>query len=166
MVQCKIFVTKCDALRDLILFVQFKKREKHPWRSVNFSKVAGWSLINAPQRTTNTWLLQPFKHTTCISCWNEVETVVGCFWCFQGVEKGCIENEWVKQQGRISSLAHFSPTFHFYTTCEFPEFGFLTFSGGVEIEHWAKMTYIFEPLFFGATLSKAILLRILVKSVQ
>ena len=30
----------CDALRDLVAFVQFKKREKHPWRSVNFSKVA------------------------------------------------------------------------------------------------------------------------------
>ena len=27
----------CDALRDLVLFVQFKKREKHPWRSVIFS---------------------------------------------------------------------------------------------------------------------------------
>ena len=24
----------CDALRDLVAFVQFKKREKHPWRSV------------------------------------------------------------------------------------------------------------------------------------
>ena len=33
----------CVALRDLIPFVQFKKREKHPWRSVNFSKVAGFS---------------------------------------------------------------------------------------------------------------------------
>ena len=30
-----------DALRDLVLFVQFKKREKRPWRSVNFGKVAG-----------------------------------------------------------------------------------------------------------------------------
>ena len=30
-----------DVLRDLVPFVQFKKREKHPWRSVNFSKVAG-----------------------------------------------------------------------------------------------------------------------------
>ena len=29
------------ALRDLVPFVQFKKREKHPWRSVNYSKVAG-----------------------------------------------------------------------------------------------------------------------------
>ena len=34
----------CDALRDLVLFVQFKKREKHPWRSFNFSKVAGFGL--------------------------------------------------------------------------------------------------------------------------
>ena len=31
----------CGALRDLVPFVQFKKREKHPWRCVNFSKVAG-----------------------------------------------------------------------------------------------------------------------------
>ena len=34
----------CGALRDLVPFVQFKKREKHPWGSVNFSKVAGFSL--------------------------------------------------------------------------------------------------------------------------
>ena len=26
----------CDVLRDLVPFVQFKKREKHLWRSVNF----------------------------------------------------------------------------------------------------------------------------------
>ena len=36
--------TKCGALRDLVPFVQFKKREKHSWRSANFSKVAGLSL--------------------------------------------------------------------------------------------------------------------------
>ena len=29
----------CDALRDLVPFVQFKKREKHPWRGVTFRKV-------------------------------------------------------------------------------------------------------------------------------
>ena len=29
---------KCDALRDLVPFAQFKKREKHSWRGVNFSK--------------------------------------------------------------------------------------------------------------------------------
>ena len=28
----------CDALRDFVSFVQFKKREKHPWRRVTFSK--------------------------------------------------------------------------------------------------------------------------------
>ena len=40
-------LTTCDALHDSLSFVQFKKREKHPWRSVNFSKVAGFSLINS-----------------------------------------------------------------------------------------------------------------------
>ena len=34
----------CDALLDLVLFAQFKKRDKHPWRSVTFMKVAGLSL--------------------------------------------------------------------------------------------------------------------------
>ena len=27
----------CDTLRDLVAFVQFKKREKHPWKCVNVS---------------------------------------------------------------------------------------------------------------------------------
>ena len=31
----------CDALHDFVPFAQFKKREKHPWRSVTFSKFAG-----------------------------------------------------------------------------------------------------------------------------
>ena len=31
----------CGALRDLVPLVQFKKREKHPGRSITFSKVAG-----------------------------------------------------------------------------------------------------------------------------
>ena len=35
-----IFVCICDALRNLVPFIQFKKREKHPWKSVTFSKVA------------------------------------------------------------------------------------------------------------------------------
>ena len=30
-----------DVLHDLVPFVQFKKREKDPWRSASFSKVAG-----------------------------------------------------------------------------------------------------------------------------
>ena len=34
----------CDAMRDLVLvlFAQFRKREKHPWRRVTFNKVAGF----------------------------------------------------------------------------------------------------------------------------
>ena len=34
----------CDALRDLVAFVQFKKREKQPRKSVTFSKIANFSL--------------------------------------------------------------------------------------------------------------------------
>ena len=34
----------CGTLRDLVLFVRFKKHEKHPQRSVNFSKIAGLKL--------------------------------------------------------------------------------------------------------------------------
>ena len=34
----------CEALGNLVLFAQFKKREKHPLRSVAFSIVAGFGL--------------------------------------------------------------------------------------------------------------------------
>ena len=35
---------KSDALHDLVLFEQFKKHEKHPWKSVAFSNIAGFSV--------------------------------------------------------------------------------------------------------------------------
>ena len=34
--------TICDFLRDLVSFIQFKKWEQDPWRSVTLSKVAGF----------------------------------------------------------------------------------------------------------------------------
>ena len=37
-------VVSIGALRILVPYVQFKKRKKHPCRSVNFSKVAGLKL--------------------------------------------------------------------------------------------------------------------------
>ena len=36
----------CGALRDLVAFAQFKKRAKHPWRSVNFSKDRTCKAVN------------------------------------------------------------------------------------------------------------------------
>ena len=36
-----ILKNKCDRLRDLVSFVQFKQREKHLWSIVTFSKVEG-----------------------------------------------------------------------------------------------------------------------------
>ena len=41
------------ALRDLVPFVQYKKREKHPWRSVNFSKVAFHGCFSCFLNSTN-----------------------------------------------------------------------------------------------------------------
>ena len=35
-----------DALHDLVLFVQFKTREKHPWGSVNFVLISSGRLEN------------------------------------------------------------------------------------------------------------------------
>ena len=44
-ISVKTLKHRCDVLHDLVPLVQFKKREKHPWRSVSFSsKVASWSL--------------------------------------------------------------------------------------------------------------------------
>ena len=34
-------IVTTDALRGLVPFVQFKKREKYPWRSVTINKVVG-----------------------------------------------------------------------------------------------------------------------------
>ena len=40
----------CGALRDLVPFVQFKKREKHQWSNVNFSAglACKFTKINTP----------------------------------------------------------------------------------------------------------------------
>ena len=39
----------CDVLSYLVSFVQYKKREKHPWRSFTFSKV----IQMVPNRATH-----------------------------------------------------------------------------------------------------------------
>ena len=46
---------KCGALHDLVPSAQFRKREKHPWRSVNFSKACNFTKINTPP-----WVLFTF----------------------------------------------------------------------------------------------------------
>ena len=50
----------CGALHDLVPFVQFKKHEKHPWRSVIFSQVAGSSLQLYSKSNTPTWVFFAF----------------------------------------------------------------------------------------------------------
>ena len=36
----QVNIIKCDALRGLVPFAQFKKHKKNPWKNVSFSKVA------------------------------------------------------------------------------------------------------------------------------
>ena len=48
----------CDALRDLVPFEQFKKREKHQWSGINFSKV------NKSKSNTPTWAFFTFLNCT------------------------------------------------------------------------------------------------------
>ena len=47
-----------DALRNLAPFVQFKKREKHPWKSVTLSKVA--EACNFTKSNTPPWVFSTF----------------------------------------------------------------------------------------------------------
>ena len=47
----------CDALRNLLPFVQFKKREKHPWKNATFSKVSG---CNFTTGNTPPWVFFTF----------------------------------------------------------------------------------------------------------
>ena len=53
----------CDVLRNLVAFVQFKKHEKHPWRSVNFSKVGGFSLHKY-------WMISLYYFRNCCSLYH------------------------------------------------------------------------------------------------
>ena len=46
------FMYMCDALRKLVPFEQFKKREKHSWRSATLNKVAGFGQV--AQSVSNT----------------------------------------------------------------------------------------------------------------
>ena len=46
-------------MRDLVPFVKLKKREKHPWRSVTFRKVAGFGL-KLTKSNTPAWVFSHF----------------------------------------------------------------------------------------------------------
>ena len=50
-----IFCPICNALSILVLFVQFKKHEKYPCRSVTFSKVTGFA-CNFTKSNTLLWM--------------------------------------------------------------------------------------------------------------
>ena len=49
-----------DVLHDLVPFVQFKKREKHPWRSATFSKVFRLKAFTFTKNNTPPWVFFTF----------------------------------------------------------------------------------------------------------
>ena len=86
----------CNALRDWLPFVQFKKREKHPWRSVNFSKVACWktaALLNVTllhecfsrflncKNNTKSWNASHICSHVFRSCEQQIQ-ISGCFYFY------------------------------------------------------------------------------------
>ena len=52
-------VYTCDALRDLVPYVQFQKRKKHPRRGATFGKVGG-SACNFTKSNTLRWVFFTF----------------------------------------------------------------------------------------------------------
>ena len=50
----------CDVLRDLEPFVQFKKREKQPWRRVTFSTVAAFKACDFTKSNNPPWVFFTF----------------------------------------------------------------------------------------------------------
>ena len=61
-----------DTLHDLIAFLQIKNREKQPWKSVLLVKLQAEACeaLHILLKVTN----EPYKNTTCIPRWNDVET--------------------------------------------------------------------------------------------
>ena len=61
----------CDVLRDLVPFVQFKKHEKHPWRSVTFSKVEAFRISGPIVEVKKSALINDYENI--IACSEESE---------------------------------------------------------------------------------------------
>ena len=108
----------CDALRDLVPFVQFKNPGIHPWRSVTFIKIAGFQPATLLKVTLHYGCFPRVKFVKLCKWYQIVQNItyiteqtVGLFHSFplhlsllpenirnpfRGVEKGCIGNKWVK----------------------------------------------------------------------
>ena len=85
----------CGALRGLVPFVQFKKRKKHPWMSVNFSLACNFTKINTPPWMFFTFFklykwFQIAQRTTITP-----ERMDGCNW-FVKKSRATLKNGWLK----------------------------------------------------------------------
>ena len=54
------FYIICDALHDLVPFLQFKNCEQYPWRSFTFSFILTFTFINCTKSNINSWVFFTF----------------------------------------------------------------------------------------------------------
>ena len=65
----KIF---CDALHNLVLFVQFKKRGKHQWRSATVFQVLIATYFYDRTRKSSSWFIVSFLKSKFKICFNSM----------------------------------------------------------------------------------------------
>ena len=90
---CLCNIQACNALFNLVTFAQFKKRQKHPWRSVTFNKVPGFSL----QKVTPLWVF--FTFCKLYKCYQITQNISYTF----------------KRNNKNTRLIYFELIFLFYT---------------------------------------------------
>ena len=145
------------ALRDLVPFVPFKKRENQPWRSVTLVTLLHGCFprfLNSANGTNSrkashivyimprSWnaliahilVSKKFWKKTSRWCWSK-RKIIMLF--VQLLTKG-VSKYWASVLKWI--LTHFSPMFYFYTPWKRQKtFDFLTFSMVIDMKHWFKM---------------------------
>ena len=99
---CQNFVlNEYETLRDLIPFVQFKKRDKHPWRSFAFSKVAGWA-YNFMKSNTPPWVFFTFFK---LYKWHQI--VLSIKMVHFGCQQNFVKSVWCQVKFDLLHVNHF-----------------------------------------------------------
>ena len=92
----KLINNICGALRDLVPFVQFKKREKHPWRSVKWYQIAERTtyfdpVINNDKGSTLRVILKYKDHPSILAIQNNCKNQIK--FAFKEMDLASIEKE-------------------------------------------------------------------------
>ena len=67
----------CDALHALVPFLQFNKREKHPWRSVTFRKIVFLNFANGTNTSHYTFYEETQQRTALLGLMKMLKVLKG-----------------------------------------------------------------------------------------